>query len=144
VRRFHIAVQQGLTLVPISAQLELTFPISDQFVPDTTRINPSMCPGHAEVELHRERCVPKFLKLSSEESECKPLPSSPTTTHASAPATPFRAPRSSDASGFSSTTAFSRRLTLVQLNLFAVYGIRGARRGCIARVEGVLGGVESG
>jgi hypothetical protein len=28
-----------------------------------------------------------------------------------------------------------------QLNLSAVYGIGGARRGCVARVEGVLGGV---
>ena len=28
-----------------------------------------------------------------------------------------------------------------QLNLSALYGIGGARRGCVARVEGVLGGV---
>jgi hypothetical protein len=32
-----------------------------------------MCAGGAQVELQRERCVPKVLKLSSEVSECKPL-----------------------------------------------------------------------
>ena len=29
-----------------------------------------------------------------------------------------------------------------QLNLSALYGIRGARRDCVARVKGVLGGVD--
>ena len=38
-----------------------------------TQINPWMCPKGAQVELSRERCVPKVLKLSSEVSECKPL-----------------------------------------------------------------------
>jgi hypothetical protein len=33
-----------------------------------------MCPEGAQVELYRERCVPEVLKLSSEVSECKPLP----------------------------------------------------------------------
>jgi len=32
-----------------------------------------MCPEGAQVELERERCVPKVLKLSSEEIGCKPL-----------------------------------------------------------------------
>jgi len=32
-----------------------------------------MCPEGAQVELYRERCVPKVLKLSSEVSECQPL-----------------------------------------------------------------------
>jgi len=32
-----------------------------------------MCPEGAQVELERERCVPKVLKLSSEVNECKPL-----------------------------------------------------------------------
>ena len=32
-----------------------------------------MCPEGAQVELYRERSVPKVLKLSSEVSECKPL-----------------------------------------------------------------------
>ena len=32
-----------------------------------------MCHEGAQVELYRERCVPKFLKLSSEVKECKPL-----------------------------------------------------------------------
>ena len=32
-----------------------------------------MRPEGAQVELCRERCVPKVLKLSSEVSECKPL-----------------------------------------------------------------------
>ena len=32
-----------------------------------------MCPEGAQVELHRERCVPIVLKLSSEVNEGKPL-----------------------------------------------------------------------
>ena len=32
-----------------------------------------MCPEGAQVELERERCVPKGLKLSFEVKECKPL-----------------------------------------------------------------------
>jgi hypothetical protein len=32
-----------------------------------------MCPEGAQVELSRERCVTKDLKLSFEVSECKPL-----------------------------------------------------------------------
>ena len=32
-----------------------------------------MWPEGAEVELYREHCVPKVLKLSSEVNECKPL-----------------------------------------------------------------------
>ena len=36
-----------------------------------------MCPEGAQVELERERCVPKLLKLSSEVSECKPLQAGP-------------------------------------------------------------------
>jgi hypothetical protein len=32
-----------------------------------------MWPEGAQVELQREQCVPKVLKLSSEVSECKPL-----------------------------------------------------------------------
>ena len=69
--------EQGLTLVPISAQLELTLPLPAQqayFVPHITQRNPWMCSECAQVELLRERCVPKVLKLSSEVSECKPLP----------------------------------------------------------------------
>ena len=38
-----------------------------------TQINPWLCPEGAQVELSRERCVPKVLKLSSEVSRCKPL-----------------------------------------------------------------------
>jgi len=36
--------------------------------------DPWTWPEGAQVELQRERCVPKVLKLSSEVSECKPLP----------------------------------------------------------------------
>ena len=32
-----------------------------------------MCPEGAQVELERERCVPKVLMLSCEVSQCKPL-----------------------------------------------------------------------
>ena len=39
-----------------------------------------MCPEETQVELQRERCVPKVLKLSSEVSECKPLPVSSATS----------------------------------------------------------------
>jgi len=38
-----------------------------------TRIKPWMCAEGAQVQLRRERCVPKVLKLSSEVSECKAL-----------------------------------------------------------------------
>jgi hypothetical protein len=68
---------QGLTLAPISAQLELTLPLSAQLsllVPHVTRMKPWVCPKGTQVELERERCVPKVLKLSFEVSECKPLP----------------------------------------------------------------------
>ena len=40
-----------------------------------TQINPWMCPEGAQVELYRERCLSKVLKLSIEVSECEPLPS---------------------------------------------------------------------
>jgi hypothetical protein len=42
-------------------------------VPQLTHIDPWMCPVGAQVELCREGCVQKVLKLSSEVSECKPL-----------------------------------------------------------------------
>jgi hypothetical protein len=32
-----------------------------------------MSPEGAQVEIYRERCVPKVLKLSCEVDECKPL-----------------------------------------------------------------------
>ena len=38
-----------------------------------TQIISWMCPKGAQVELERERCVPKVPKLSSEVSDCKPL-----------------------------------------------------------------------
>jgi hypothetical protein len=38
-----------------------------------TQSKPGTCPEGAQVELKRERCVPKVLKLSSEVSQCKPL-----------------------------------------------------------------------
>ena len=47
-------------------------------MPHATRINLWMCTEGAQIELQRERCVPKVLKLSSEVSESKPLPC---TTH---------------------------------------------------------------
>jgi hypothetical protein len=68
---------QGLTLVPISAQLELTLPLSAQLKPTLSptqlKFNPWMWPEGAQVQLQRERCVPEVLKLSFEVSECEPL-----------------------------------------------------------------------
>jgi hypothetical protein len=47
---------QGLTLVPISAQLELTLPLSAQLKLTVSPIEPNLTRG----------CVPKVLKLSSD------------------------------------------------------------------------------
>ena len=55
------AVLQGLTLVPISAQLE------------------RFCPPYSPEVAHE--CVLELLKLSSAVNECKPLPSSPFWLH---------------------------------------------------------------
>jgi len=63
---------QGLTHVPIPLNLSFLCPIPLNF-PTQTQINPWMWPEGAQVELSRERCVPKVLKLSFEVSECKPL-----------------------------------------------------------------------
>ena len=38
-----------------------------------TQVDPWMSPEGAQVELFRERCVPKVVQLSSEVSECEPL-----------------------------------------------------------------------
>jgi hypothetical protein len=45
--------------------------------------------------------------------------------------------------GLSKTEVAGRGLhsSTFQLNLGALYGIRGSRRGCVARVEGVSGGM---
>ena len=61
--------------IPLDLSLLCPFPLTLSFtVPHITQPNPWMCPGSAQVELLRERCVPKMLKLSCEVSECKPLP----------------------------------------------------------------------
>jgi len=50
------------------------FPLSSSLLgPGTTQRQPWMCPEGSQIELERERCVPKVLKLSSEVSECKAL-----------------------------------------------------------------------
>jgi hypothetical protein len=51
---------------------------------------------------------------------------------------------SSSASGKESRPPASRGIHsfIFQLNLSALYGIGGARRGCVARVEGVSGGAQ--
>jgi len=42
----------------------------------------------------------------------------------------------------SACTAGAYTRSTFQLNLSALYGIGGARRGCVARVKGALGGVQ--
>jgi len=56
--REAMALEQGLTLVPISAQLELTLPVSAQRKLTVSPIQPKVNRG----------CVPKVLKLSSTRS----------------------------------------------------------------------------
>jgi hypothetical protein len=56
--------RQGLTLVPISAQLELTLPLSAQLKLTLSPLQPNLT--HA--------CVPKVLKLSSNVSVCSEGP----------------------------------------------------------------------
>ena len=51
--------KQGLTLVPISAQLELTLPLSAHLRLTVSPIQPKLTLG----------CVPKVLKLSSDVSD---------------------------------------------------------------------------
>ena len=74
-------IGQGLTLVPISAQLELTLPLFAQLKLTVSPVCPrltrecvpkvlKLCPNVSDV-------FPKVLKLSSDVSECKPLPSAP-------------------------------------------------------------------
>ena len=55
----RMVTRQGLTLVPISTQLELTFPLSAQLKRTLSPILPSLTRG----------CVPKVLKLSSNVSD---------------------------------------------------------------------------
>jgi len=51
-------------------------------------------------------------------------------------------PRSASANGGGArASAMGLQWSTFKLNLSASYGIGGARRGCVARVKGVLGGV---
>jgi hypothetical protein len=63
--------------------------------------------------------------------ECKPLPS---TRGGASPSTMSPASVLPCIRGLHSST--------IQLNLSALYGLGGARRGCVARVKVVLGGVQ--
>ena len=76
----HVALQQGLTLVPVIAQLELTLPFSAQLKLTLSPIQPQLTRGCVPKVLKFSSDVsdefPKVLKLSFEVSECKPLPSS--------------------------------------------------------------------
>jgi len=90
---------------------------------------------------------PKVLKLSSEVSVCKPLmPGMP----GGAPGRGVRPVRARALHGVPHAVAPDLRELLrsrglhsfaSQLNLSALYGIGGARRGCVADVKEVLGGV---
>jgi len=69
---------QGLTLVPISAQLELALPLSAQLKLTLAPTQPKFTRGCGPKVLKLSSNVSdvflKVLKLSSEVSECKPLP----------------------------------------------------------------------
>ena len=66
------------TLVPISAQLELTLPLSAQLKlalsPTRPKLPRGCGPKVLKVSSNVSDVFPKVLKLSSEVSECKPLP----------------------------------------------------------------------
>jgi hypothetical protein len=70
------AADQGLTLVPISAQLELTLPLSTQLTlsPTPPRLSRGCGPKVLKLSSNGSDVFLKVLKLSSEVSECKPLP----------------------------------------------------------------------
>jgi len=72
--------EQGLTLVPISAQLELTLPLSAQLkitsFPAQPKSNRGRGPKVLKLSSNGSDVIPKVLKLSFEGSECKPLPRS--------------------------------------------------------------------
>ena len=72
------ALRQGLTLVPIPAQLEVTLPLSAQLQLNLSSIQPKPTRGCVPKVLKLSSNVsdvfPKVLKSSSEVSECKPLP----------------------------------------------------------------------
>jgi len=73
---FMLARSQGLTLVPVSAQLEFTLPLPGQLkltlspMPKLTR---GCGPKVRKLSSNGSGLLPKVLKLSSEVSECKPL-----------------------------------------------------------------------
>ena len=74
--RSHGVVGRGLHSFPFPLNLSLLCPFSlnvSLLSPPYDPNKPWMCPEGAQVELQRERCVPKVLKLSFEVSECKPL-----------------------------------------------------------------------
>jgi len=70
-------LRQGLTLVPVSAQLELTLPLSAQLKLTVSPISPDVTRGCVlkvlKLSSKASDKPPKVLKLSSEVSECKPL-----------------------------------------------------------------------
>jgi len=69
------------------------------------------------------------LKLNWKVDECKPLHSGPEGTQAAHAKQDAGRPRDTGRGLHSST---------FRLNLSALYGIGGARRGCVARVQGVF------
>jgi len=112
-----------------------------------------MCPEGARVELERERCVPTVRKLSFEVGECEPLKAGCPTMEALRRFIPlvlavlalllcvqilavvlcWQPP----------SPLWWQGLTLVHFSAQPERfdGIEGARRGCVARVDGVIGGV---
>ena len=66
VAMYAVTSHQGLTLVPVSAQLELTLPLSAQLKLTLSPIQPKLTRG----------CGPTVLKLSSNGSDVIPKVSS--------------------------------------------------------------------
>jgi len=94
--------------------------------------------------IHYEQTVKLSLKCHVVAGPC--LAASPVASAYTALATEVRAPGVADRPGVTEArpAAVSRGLhsSTFQLKLSALYGIGGARRGCVARVKGELGGVR--
>ena len=131
-----------------------------------------MCPKGAQVELQREYCVRKVRKLSSEVSECKPLKMGTPLWWAAIAVRGGRAgglelaklllEKGADADAIGIDTDGDKCTPLwwaaravyygsagrglhsstFQLILSNLYGMGGARRGCVAQVKGMSGGAE--
>jgi len=134
--------RQGLTLVLISAQLELTLPLSAQRKLTLTPTQPNVTRGCSPKGLKLSSVndvFAKVLKLSFEVSECKPLGAGPRVARLAravdAHVTGHRVHvrwRGPPGRGLHSST--------FRLNVSALCGIRGPCRGCVGGACVLLGG----